>query len=178
MRIMALVALALLVLVSVRTTVAHPTHTPYSTHTPTQFHSPSPTASLSPTPTARLWIDVLQPHGGETLIVGQTYTIRWNASEAIDEISLSYGFAYDMTDRIAVRVPNTGSCDWNVFTVYGPASNYRIFINGLDNGSEGVDDRSEPFGILDPSQTPTLPLLASSTPTQTPNAAFDWELYV
>ncbi|MBP7876330.1 hypothetical protein KA012_05040, partial [Candidatus Woesebacteria bacterium] len=44
-------------------------------------------ATPAPTP---LSVTVVTPNGGETLRVGSTYRIRWNASAGIDKVSIGY----------------------------------------------------------------------------------------
>ncbi|HEY3477129.1 MAG TPA: hypothetical protein VGK56_21115, partial [Anaerolineales bacterium] len=156
-----------------------PTQTPTRTPTITATASPSPTATYTGTPTrtptqtltptksstppSSMFIQVVQPNGGEVLTVGSTYRITWNSSPDIDKVTIGYKACDSCLDWIATNIPNVGYYDWNVFVGNTINTQFKIDITGYDTGVGSVVDRSDNyFTVLQPTATP------SPTPTRTP----------
>jgi hypothetical protein len=109
-----------------------------------------------------MFIQVVQPNGGEVLTVGSTYRITWNSSPDIDKVTIGYKACDSCLDWIATNIPNLGYYDWTVFVGNTINTQFKIDITGYDTGVGSVIDRSDNyFTVLQPTATP------SPTPTRT-----------
>jgi hypothetical protein len=86
-------------------------------------------------------VRVLAPNGGESLSVGSTFRIRW---EATDNVGVSYVtiWLFQGTNQVTViasNYPNTGYYDWTVPNRVGEG--YKVRIAAVDAaGNAGYDD--------------------------------------
>jgi peptidoglycan hydrolase-like protein with peptidoglycan-binding domain len=110
-------------------------------------------------------ITVLSPNGGETLIAGNPYTIRWNASNfpsnATAHIVLRTLFGIPDTN-IGLAASTVGNYTWQIPANSTPGQ-YEIAVYQADLtgaiGPNGVKDKSDaPFNIV----TATTPITLSS----------------
>ncbi|MFN8461855.1 MAG: choice-of-anchor Q domain-containing protein [Anaerolineales bacterium] len=156
-----------------------PSFTPSITSTPTRTPTLSVTSTSTPTPS--MFIQVLQPNGGEVLNVGSTYRITWNSSSNIDKVSIGYKSCDSCLDWIAFSTPNVGYYDWNVSVGNTINTQFKISITGYDTGVGSVTDLSDAnFTVLQPTptptptftRTPTATSLPSLTPTATTSSGF------
>jgi len=98
-------------------------------------------------------IEVIYPNGGETLVIGQQYTISWNQSSS-DVIDI---YIKNYTDPIYIDDPTspylqyiggysyaagTNSIDWTVPSTAVPDTDYRLMIL---NEAETASDMSDGF---------------------------------
>jgi len=93
-------------------------------------------------------VRVLAPNGGETLTVGQTFRIRWEASDnvGVSHVHIWLFLGGSQVAVIATNHPNTGYLDWTVPN--RPGTGYRIRIAAVDGaGNAGVDDSDGTFNI-------------------------------
>ncbi|MBU1087047.1 MAG: GPI anchored serine-threonine rich family protein, partial [Candidatus Omnitrophica bacterium] len=78
---------------------------------------------------------LLHPNGGETLTVGQSYTVDWTTYGTITRVNLYYsvnsGSSYDTT--IIAALNNTSSYDWTVPDAIG--TQLRVKVENPDNTS-------------------------------------------
>ena len=139
--------------------------------TPTVKPTPTPIPRSTSTPTPAPYIHVLTPNGGESLIVGQHYTITWSAGglksylidivNSLGEESLING----------VSAPNS-SYNWLVvMPAITNTGKYKIKV--IDAYQGGTQDQSDGyFTILQgtPSATirPTPTVMPTVMPTPTP----------
>jgi hypothetical protein len=139
---------------------ATPTRTPTATFTPT--------ATRTTTPPSSMFVQVVQPNGGEVLQVGSIYRITWNSTPDIDKVTLGYKACDSCLDWIASNIPNTGYYDWNVFVGNTINTQFKIYIIGYDTGVGSISDVSDNnFTVLQPTPTPTF----TPTPTGTPSGS-------
>ncbi len=86
-------------------------------------------------------VTVVAPNGGETLTVGTTYTIRWDASDDRSVVGTSIYYSYDggaTYTFIDSLTGNPGSYDWTVPNT--PSSNCLVRILAYDGaGNRGLD---------------------------------------
>ena len=64
--------------------------------------------------TGEFCITVDSPNGGESLVVGKTYRIKWTATPSINKVSIGYSYGPGSLNWIANDIPNTGYYDWPV----------------------------------------------------------------
>ena len=93
---------------------------------------------------------VIQPNGGERLIGGETYEIRWNASDlhlAPNPISIDYSInGGGSWTLIASNLSNTGSYNWTVPGVI--SNNSLVRVRAVDlAGNVGHDESNATFTI-------------------------------
>ena len=101
--------------------------------------------------TATSSITITSPNGGEELIVGSTYMIRWDSTGSFNNVAISFfrvgGGSVLKTSESGVfdigTVSNTGSYSWTVRTGLVPASDYKLRIIKLDDADFGVRDESD-----------------------------------
>jgi predicted outer membrane repeat protein len=150
--------------------------TPTPTGTPLPNPTDTPTSIPSATPST-MYIQILQPNGGEILTPGTTYRISWNSSPDIDKVSLGYKSCDSCLNWIATNIPNAGFYDWNVSVGNTTNTQFKIDITGYHTGVGSVVDRSDDyFTVLQPTPTPTNTPVA--TPTYTPTVIHPARLYV
>ena len=158
-----------------------PTLTATASPTPTATASPSPTPTFTGTPTSTptatstpptsMFVQIVQPNGGEVLNVGTNYRITWNSTSDIDKVTIGYKACDSCLDWIANNIPNVGYYDWNVFVGNTINTQFKIYIIGYDTGVGSISDTSDNnFTVLQPTPTPTNTVMptATQTPTQTP----------
>ena len=153
------------------TATVSPTPTATLTRTPTSgpTATPSQTPTATSTPPASMFVQVVQPNGGEVLNVGSVYRITWNSSSNIDMVTIGYKACDGCLDWIANNIPNTGYYDWNVFVGNTINTQFKIYIIGYDTGVGSISDTSDNnFTVLQP--TPTQTATATPTQTSTPTA--------
>ncbi len=117
-----------------------------------------------------IWIKVTSPNGGETLRVGETYTITWQSSPNIDKVTIGYKACPSCLDWIANNIPNTGSYNWKVFVGNTTNTKFKIYVIGYWTGHGSNSDTSDSdFTVLgneSPTATPYIrPTTASSSTT-------------
>jgi predicted outer membrane repeat protein len=145
------------------------TRTPTATQTPTKTSTPTATS----TPPTSMFVQVIQPNGGEVLNVGSVYRITWNSTSDIDKVTIGYKSCDSCLDWIANNIPNAGYYDWNVFVGNTINTQFKIYIIGYDTGVGSISDTSDNnFTVLQPTPTPTYTPTptATRTPTATPTA--------
>lgn len=137
----------------------------------------TPTVTPTPTPTGR-YITVIDPNGGEMLIVGQTYRIRWASSTTIDKVWIGYTTGPGSLNWIVTNYPNSGFYDWTVFVGNTLNTQFRIDLTGYQTGVGSAHDQSDDFFTVlrtlpTPTSTPTVTPTPTptSTPTPTPTPA-------
>jgi CSLREA domain-containing protein len=153
-----------------------PTPSPSPTATSTRTPTTTPTTAFTPTgtstPPSTMFVQILQPNGGEVLTVGTTYRITWNSSPDIDKVTLGYKSCESCLDWIATNIPNTGYYDWNVYVGNTTNTQFKIDITAYDTGVGSVIDRSDNnFTVLQPTPTPTRTVVPTATPSATPAAS-------
>jgi hypothetical protein len=83
----------------------------------------------SPTPTPLPYINLISPNGGETLVSGQTYQIRWNTSPNIYSVNINY-YNNITSNTVVTDATNSGTFNWIVPAVPAGASNqFKIQIS-------------------------------------------------
>jgi hypothetical protein len=113
------------------------------------------------------YVKVLSPNGGETLEVGKTYRITWQASSNIDRVYLMYKKDNYTGNWICFDCANTGYFDWtvNVGNTNTTNTQYKIEIIGYENSKGSILDQSDNFF--------TVPLPQQSIPSITLFSAKD-----
>jgi hypothetical protein len=94
------------------------------------------------------FVRVLAPNGGESLTVGSTFRIRWEATDNVGVSHVHIWLFQDsrQVDVIASHYPNTGYYDWAVPNRVG--LDYKVRIAAVDAaGNAGFDDSDSPFTI-------------------------------
>lgn len=94
-------------------------------------------------------VRVIAPNGGETLTVGGTFRIRWEASDNVGLHHIHILLFHDgsQIQVIARDLQNTGYYDWTVPD--RPGINYRVRVVAVDAaGNSGHDDSDAPFSIV------------------------------
>jgi hypothetical protein len=118
-------------------------------------------------------ISVTNPNGGETLVKGQAYTIRWDANVPTGQLYnynlwLERGGVQVGTAVIGSVVSPLNSLSWTPSTLLDDGSNYKIKISmRLNNGTTEIIDRSNgTFTIAStaPSPNPTVASIALTNP--------------
>jgi len=160
---------------SITPTPNPPTATPTATLTRTPTSTPTKTSTPTATSTspASMFVQIVQPNGGEVLNVGSVYRITWNSSPNIDMVTIGYKACDSCLDWIANNIPNAGYYDWDVFVGNTTNTQFKIYIIGYDTGVGSISDTSDNnFTVLQPtataSATPTPAGTATPTATQTP----------
>lgn len=94
-------------------------------------------------------VRVIVPNGGETLIIGKTYTIRWQAQDnlGVTKIDVYYSVDGGKTWRlIAGELRNIGSYNWKVPNT--PSNNCLIRVDAYDSaGNRGSDTSDRQFTV-------------------------------
>ncbi len=147
-----------------------PGNTPTATGTPTRTPTAQPSTSTptpSSTPTPPLFIQIVQPNGGEILTVGTTYRITWNSSPNIDMVTIGYKSCDSCLDWIVTNIPNVGYYDWNVNVGNTTNTQFKIDITGYDTGIGSTVDLSDNYFTVLQSPTSTATHLWTSTPAIT-----------
>ncbi|MCX6723059.1 MAG: hypothetical protein NT094_03235 [Candidatus Staskawiczbacteria bacterium] len=118
-------------------------------------------------------ITVTYPNGGETLIIGNKYTITWTATNmnnvAIVLVDYSSGSA-DTSRRIVYVPASQGSYTWQAGSnAYGiptaPGTKYKIRINGVDDKHNWIGPEDYSNGYFTMIDSPTRPSITSVAPT-------------
>jgi hypothetical protein len=116
-----------------------------------------------------MFVQIVQPNGGEVLNVGSVYRITWNSTSDIDTVTIGYKSCDSCLDWIANNIPNTGYYDWNVYVGNTINTQFKIYIIGYDTGVGSISDTSDNnFTVLQPTPTPTYTATPTNTPTLTP----------
>jgi hypothetical protein len=150
------------------TSTPGPTNTPTRTPTSTPTATSTSTATNTSTPPTSMFVQIVQPNGGEVLNVGSVYRITWNSTPDIDKVSIGYKACDSCLDWIATNISNIGYYDWNVFVGNTVNTQFKIYIIGYDTGVGSVTDVSDNyFTVLQPTPTPTNTATPSHTPTPT-----------
>ena len=90
---------------------------------------------------------VLQPNGGEQVIAGQPYTVRWRVVEGTPVTRVAIGYSLDGGDTWLMTgdADNTGSYDW----LAPPVISNTCLIKVVDLRNPSVGDTSDgPFSII------------------------------
>ncbi|MCC6569923.1 MAG: VCBS repeat-containing protein, partial [Anaerolineales bacterium] len=128
-----------------------------STSTATPTLTSTATTTQIATPTSNLFIQVIDPNGGETLTAGQTYRITWDSSPAIESVSLGYKSCASCLDWIVTTIPNIGFYDWSVDVGNTENTQFKIYIIGYGIGAgSGSDTSDNDFTVVSPTPTVTL----------------------
>jgi hypothetical protein len=118
-----------------------------STATPTPTPGSTPTSTPTPADTTSPTVTVEQPNGGERLRGGETYEIRWSASDAgtgVETVYLRYETRSD--SRMIDAVENTGSYAWTLPD--GKTTTGRIRVDAEDGaGNVGTDRSDDQFTV-------------------------------
>lgn len=126
-----------------------------------------PIPSQTPTPTLSLQsssFTVIAPNGGEQLVQGKSYTIRWTSTGNPSNVRISLYESGNYKNILAAEVPDTGSWTWNTPLTLTKGSNYsiRIFTQAYPNN---WDDSNNYFSIISETSiltpVPTLPQACS-----------------
>jgi len=117
-----------------------------------------------------MFVQVVQPNGGEVLQVGTTYRIMWNSTSDIDKVSIGYKPCDSCLSWIATNIPNTGYYDWNVFVGNTINTQFKIYIIGYDTGVGSISDVSDNnFTVVaPPTATPTYTVTPTATASPSP----------
>jgi len=97
-------------------------------------------------------VTVLSPNGGETLIIGEAYSLTWNANDNVGvtcvDLYVSRTGSLGPWETIATCEPNTGSYAWSVT---GPQTTDAIFrVDAHDGkGNVGTDSSDQVFSIIE-----------------------------
>jgi hypothetical protein len=89
-------------------------------------------------------ITITSPNGGENLVGGTTYTIRWTSSQTFDSIDIEY---YNGTQwkMIVYGTQDDGSYSWLVPNI--STTNARLWIKGWSSGGNPSDYSDNTFTI-------------------------------
>jgi hypothetical protein len=116
-----------------------------------------------------MFVQVVQPNGGEVLQVGTTYRIIWNSTSDIDKVTIGYKSCDSCLSWIANNIPNTGFYDWTVSVGNTINTQFKIYIIGYDTGVGSISDVSDNnFTVLPP---PTATSTYTATPTATASSS-------
>jgi hypothetical protein len=132
--------------------------------------APTPT----PTPTSPS-ITILSPNGGEQLMSGNTYDIKWNFPEAEGKIYItlekwSVGDAVSTRSIVPETLATTETYSWTIPKDQEVGSRYKInigLLGGASKGSSGVGDSSDNyFSIVSTVTSPDIsaPSIKSISP--------------
>ena len=121
-------------------------------------------------------VTVTSPNGGESLNVGDTYTVTWDSTN-VDSISLGYSFgagSLNWIDTDITTSKNTGtySYDWTVGIgniQEGDSRDVKISIIAYETGVGSVTDESDNFLTITKQQEPSISVLSS-------NGGESWEI--
>lgn len=108
------------------------------------------------------FIKFTNPTGGETLNVGQNYTIRWDSSSNIDKVNIGYKSCDSCLDWVVFTTPNTGSYNWNVNVGNTTNTTFWLSITGYETGKGSLTSYSGKFTVNGGYKAPTS---APSNPT-------------
>ncbi|HEX03942.1 MAG TPA: hypothetical protein ENH10_02145, partial [Bacteroidetes bacterium] len=114
------------------------------------WSSPAEEANVDP------FLIVSAPNGGEEILVGDLFNIRWNYYDIEGNVSIEINRDYPIGDWevLYASTPNDVVEEW---TVTGPpTTNARIRITSLDNPTY-TDESDDSFAIIQPSITITAP---------------------
>ncbi len=97
-------------------------------------------------------LKVVQPNGGETLTLGQSYSIKWTAVDVTQKVKLILLKGNDKVGIIAENVdPNSSPFPWTVGQYQGgqavPGVDYKIRIKVMNGTLEDISDKK--FTIQD-----------------------------
>jgi len=152
------------------TTTRTPTQTPTFTEVPTLTNTGTASSTSTGTPTdtpATMYIQVIQPNGGEVFTVGTLHRITWDSTPDIDTVTIGYKSCDSCLDWIATSIPNIGYYDWNVYVGNTINTQFKIYIIGYDTGVGSVSDQSNDyFSVINPNLTATA--IPTHTITYTP----------
>ncbi|OGK62066.1 hypothetical protein A2334_04345 [Candidatus Roizmanbacteria bacterium RIFOXYB2_FULL_38_10] len=109
------------------------------------------------------FIRITSPSGGETLQVGNTYTIRWESSSNIDKVNIGYKSCPSCLDWVVFTTPNTGSYDWNVNIGNTTQTQFTLQITGYETGKGSLTSSSGTFTVLGGSSQTSSSYSSSST---------------
>lgn len=104
------------------------------------------------------WLEVLKPKGGEQIVRGTSYEIKWRSFGAGSKVSIQFGdnrFFLNSNPMIAHNIPNNGSFMWQV-----PDQAYTDGFIRISSGEPGtcpVDQNHNEFLIVDPVIIVTAP---------------------
>jgi len=96
---------------------------------------PSPTTTTTPRPS----ITVTSPNGGERLIIGQSYDIRWNTNVNKVNIEISKGSISNFIKHIAIDVPGNSTYRWTVPSNLISGDDYRILVSTMTADRRSVE---------------------------------------
>jgi hypothetical protein len=100
-------------------------------------------------------VHVVEPNGGDTLIVGMDVTLRWTATDPAGVKSVDLLLSRDngaTQEEIAAGVPNTGSYDWHVTSPAPCAVRPAALLTAVARdsaGNVGSDASDAPFALYD-----------------------------
>lgn len=90
-------------------------------------------------------IKIISPNGGEKLVNGSVYRIKWDYSKDIDKVSVGYSFGSGSLNWIVNNIPNTGYYDWTVNIGNTINTQVKIYIIGYRTGVGSVEDYSDNY---------------------------------
>ncbi len=108
------------------------------------------------------FIKVLSPNGGESLVKGETTTLKWGAPSYINNVMITLDKIYECNATagstcialyssrimtIVEKAPNNGFYKWTIPTNL-EAGRYKINIDSYDKGKTLGDDSDAPFNII------------------------------
>ena len=93
------------------------------------------------------YIRFTNPTGGETLTVGQSYTIRWESSSNIDKVNIGYKSCPSCLDWVVFTTPNSGSYTWNVNVGNTTNTQFYLQITGYETGKGSLTSNSGTFTV-------------------------------
>jgi len=117
--------------------------------------TPTPTTTITPTPpittTPHPYITVTSPNGEESLVRGQTYTIRWQSAGLKGNVHISATKIDDNYGTANKVVPaSLGQYSWSIESYLLPGS-YKINVSSFheENGlGYDISALSEPFSVV------------------------------
>ncbi len=102
-------------------------------------------------------ITIKSPNGGETLIGGTTYTVKWQSSITLDSVDIEY-FNGTQWEEIIAGTEDDGSYDWIVPSGVS-TTGARLWIKGFHTAGNPVDFTDSTFTILPPGGAAVINIL-------------------
>jgi len=102
-----------------------------------------------------VWLNVIQPNGGELLEVGKSYEINWESENLVGNVFIMFALDDFVKDvhPIAVNEPNDGSFLWNNIPDM-PSKTVKVRVSSMKNSA--VNDRSDDYFTIFDSTVPFI----------------------
>jgi hypothetical protein len=116
-------------------------------------------------------ITITYPHGGETLIKGQNYTITWASSNVTGNVQIDLYKGGSFYQQLAASDPNDGSYPFNPPSSFSDGNDYKIGISAM-GGS--VSDFSDNFFTISKPVGPSLISPTNNSSITNSDITFQW----